>query len=80
MDEPVLKIRPKQYNEKKTIISVRLAKDLVDDLDAVAGMTGRNRNDILTMSLEFALAHMQIVIKENDEKLIDIEKGKKVWL
>ena len=68
MDGPVLKIRPKEYNEKKTIISARLAKDLVDDIDEVAEMTGRNRNDVLTMSLEFALKHMEIIMKERKEK------------
>lgn len=64
MDEPVLRITPKKYNGETTIISMRLAKELVKDIDAVANMTGRNRNEILTMSLEFALNHMEIIMKE----------------
>ncbi len=68
MSEPVLRISPKKYNGETTIISMRLAKDLVKDIDNVANLTGRNRNEILTMSLEFALTHMEIVMKEKEEK------------
>lgn len=67
MSEPVLRITPKKYNGETTIISMRLAKDLVKDIDAIANMTGRNRNEILTMSLEFALNHMEIVMRERQE-------------
>lgn len=66
MSEPVLRISPKKYNGETTIISMRLAKELVKDVDAVASMTGRNRNEILTMSLEFALSHMEIVMKDRE--------------
>lgn len=66
MSEPVLRISPKKYNGETTIISMRLAKELVKDIDAVASMTGRNRNEILTMSLEFALNHMEIVMREQE--------------
>lgn len=68
MSEPVLKITPKKYNGETTIISMRLAKDLVKDIDEVANLTGRNRNEILTMSLEFALNHMQIVMNGSEEQ------------
>ena len=67
MSEPVLRITPKKYNGETTIISMRLAKDLVKDIDAVADATGRNRNEILTMSLEFALNHMEILIGEKEK-------------
>ena len=68
MSEPVLRISPKKYQSETTIISMRIAKDMVKDIDQVAALTGRNRNEILTMSLEFALTHMEIVMKENEEK------------
>ena len=68
MSEPVLRITPKKYNGETTIISMRLAKDLVKEIDNVAALTGRNRNEILTMSLEFALTHMEIALKEKEEK------------
>ena len=67
MSEPVLRISPKKYAGETTIVSMRMAKDLLKDIDAVAAVTGRNRNEILTMSLEFALKHMEIVLNEREE-------------
>jgi len=64
MSEPVLKISPKKYGGESTIVSMRLSRELLKDIDAVAAFTGRNRNEILTMSLEFALNHMEIAMKE----------------
>lgn len=67
MSEPTLHITPKKYSGETTIVSMRLAKELLKDIDAVAAVTGRNRNEILTMSLEFALNHMEIAMKEREE-------------
>lgn len=68
MSEPVLRISPKKYTGETTIVSMRIAKDLLKDLDTIASLTGRNRNEILTMSLEFALNHMEVAMKEREEK------------
>ncbi len=67
MERPILRISPKKYSGETTIVSMRLAKDLLRDIDAVANMTGRTRNEILTTSLEFALEHMEIVMKERED-------------
>ena len=67
MERPTLRITPKKYAGETTIVSMRIAKDLLKDIDAVASITGRNRNEILTMSLEFALNHMEVVMKEREE-------------
>ena len=67
MSEPVFRIIPKKYNGETTIVSMRVQKDLLKDIDKIAALTGRNRNEILTMSLEFAINHMEIVIKEQEE-------------
>ena len=64
MSEPVLKISPKKYNGETTIVSMRIAKDLLKDIDQIAARTGYNRNELLTMSLEFAVNHMEIVVQE----------------
>lgn len=66
MERPILRISPKKYAGETTIVSMRMAKDLLKDIDAVANVTGRTRNEILTMSLEFALEHMEIVMKEKE--------------
>lgn len=68
MNKPILKISPKKYGGETTIISMRVAKDMLRDLDQVATQTGRNRNEILAMSLEFALQHMEILIGDTEEK------------
>ncbi len=68
MERPILRISPKKYAGETTIVSMRMAKDLLKDIDAVANVTGRTRNAILTMSLEFALEHMEIVMREREEK------------
>lgn len=68
MERPILRISPKKYSGETTIVSIRLAKDLLRDIDAVANVTGRTRNEIMTMSLEFALEHMEIAMKEREEQ------------
>jgi predicted transcriptional regulator len=67
MSEPVFRIPQKKYGGETTVVSMRLAKDLLKDLDQIAGLTGRNRNEILTMSLEFALNHMEIVMNDQED-------------
>ena len=64
MSEPVLKISPKKYNGETTIVSMRMSKELLKDIDQIAAQTGYNRNELLTMSLEFAVNHMEIVVQE----------------
>ena len=66
MSEPVLRIPRKKYGGETTVVSMRMAKDLLKDLDDAAERSGRNRNEILTMSLEFALNHMEIVMTEQE--------------
>lgn len=68
MERPILRISPKKYSGETTIVSMRLAKDMLRDIDAVANVTGRTRNEIMTMSLEFALEHMEIAMKEREEQ------------
>ena len=67
METPVLRISPKKYGGETTILSMRIPKELLQDIDAVANLTGRNRNEILTMSLEFALNHMEVVMKKQED-------------
>lgn len=64
MNEPILKIQQKKYSGETVIVSMRLSKELLKDIDSVAAATGYNRNEILTKSLEFALNHMEIVTEE----------------
>ena len=67
MSGPVLRISPKKYSGETTIVSMRMSKELLKDIDNIAKVTGRNRNEIMAMSLEFALNHIEIVMKEREE-------------
>ena len=55
MDEPKLAITPKKYTGETSVISMRIPKDIVKDLDAMAECTGRTRNELMSLCLEFAL-------------------------
>jgi predicted DNA-binding protein len=44
---------------------MRLPKDMLADIDAIAAKTGRTRNEILLMSMEFAIEHITIPEKED---------------
>lgn len=60
MEKPKLQITPKKYGGETSVISMRLSKDMLRDIDTVAEETGRTRNEILLLSMEFALDNMEI--------------------
>lgn len=60
MDNIRLVIPPKKYTCETSIVSMRIPKDMLKDIDTAAKAAGRTRNEILQMSLEFALNHMEI--------------------
>ena len=60
MEKPKLQIAPKKYSGESSVISMRLPKDMLRDIDAVAEETGRTRNEIMQLSMEFALDNMEI--------------------
>lgn len=45
---------------KTTVVSARLPDRLVRQLDKVAQATGRTRNELLVMCVEFALENLEI--------------------
>ena len=60
MNEERLIIQPHKYNGETTVVSMRMPKEMLADIDKVASETGRTRNEILMKSVEFALNHMEI--------------------
>jgi predicted transcriptional regulator len=66
MSEPVFRIPRKKYGGDTTVVSMRISRELLKDIDQVADLSGRNRNEILTMSLEFALKHLEIIMNERE--------------
>lgn len=68
MDEPIFLIRQKKYLGETSVISMRIPKDMLADIDKAAEISGRTRNEILSMSLEFALNHLEITAPEKENK------------
>lgn len=46
------------------VVSSRLTNELVEELDKIAERTGRTRNEIIQMCLEFAVDNLEV--KEDD--------------
>lgn len=59
--KPKLKILQKKYTGKTSVISARLPKEMIKDIDKVAVTTGRTRNEIMTICLEYALKNMEVI-------------------
>ena len=50
-----LLIPSKRYKGDTSVVSARLPNELIKDLDRIAENTGRNRNEIIMICLEFAI-------------------------
>ena len=68
MHAPVFRLQRKKYLGPTSVISMRLSKDLLADIDKAAQLSGRTRNEIMSLSLEFALNHMEIIATEANNK------------
>ena len=60
MPETILRIEKKKYKEETVVISTRIPKDMLHDIDEVAASSGRTRNEIITIFLDFALKNTEI--------------------
>lgn len=66
MEKAILRLEQKKYTGESSVISMRIPKDMLKDIDDIAAQTGRPRNEILSLSLEFALNHMEIVTNKQE--------------
>ena len=60
MAEPKFQVKTKKYTGESSVVSMRMPKDMLREIDAIAAKTGRTRNEFMLMSLEFALEHLEI--------------------
>lgn len=63
MDNKILKIEAKRYKEESVVVSARIPKDMLQDIDFVAKESGRTRNEIISLFLDFALKNTEITEK-----------------
>ena len=68
MENPKLYIRPKKYTGESTVVSMRMPKDLIEEVDRIAKATGRTRSELMAVCLEFAMRHMEIVNSEDQRE------------
>ena len=55
-----LEIKSKKYRGETTVISSRVPVDLVERLDYIAKDSGRTRNEVIQLCLEFAADNIEI--------------------
>lgn len=60
MNDKKLSLHPHKYGGETAVISMRLPKTMLEDIDDVVTKTGRTRNEILTLCMEFALENIEI--------------------
>lgn len=60
MSEPKFQVTRKKYTAESAVVSLRIPKDMLQQIDEIATKTGRTRNEFMTMSLEYALDHLEI--------------------
>ncbi len=60
MTDDTLIIRPKRGEDGYKTFSIRIRENTVDQLDDVARQTGRSRNELIGVFLDFALNHCKI--------------------
>ena len=60
MDRKKLTISPKKYKGETSVVSARLPIEMIKVLDNIAENTGRNRNEIIAICLEYAVDNLTI--------------------
>ena len=60
MSEKRLKISTKKYIGETAVVSARLPNDLIRKIDEICEMTGRTRNEIIQICLEFSVDNIEI--------------------
>lgn len=67
-ETPILKIEPKKYTGESVVVSIRMPRDMVKEIDGIAASTGHTRTELMMLCLEFSLKHMEIIPKQEKEE------------
>ena len=60
MAEKKLIISSKKYTGETSVVSARLPLDLIKKLDEICELTGRTKNEVIQMCLEFSVDNIEI--------------------
>ena len=58
MDQPIFELPQRVYGKDSKVITMRIAKDMLSEIDNAAKLSNRSRNEVMSMALEFSLQHM----------------------
>lgn len=67
MKAPKLVLTQKKYSGESAVVSLRIPKDMIKDIDKAASAAGRTRNELINTCLEFALNHLEIISGNNKD-------------
>ncbi len=68
-----LVITAKRYRGETSVVSARLPVELISELDKAAKESGRNRNEIISICLEYALDNLRVESSETPRNRIGQE-------
>ena len=60
LEKKKLVISKKKYTGETSVISARISNDLIKEIDDICETTGRTRNEVVQMCLEFAVDNIEI--------------------
>ena len=56
-------------------ITIRMDKDLMDQVDKLAGMSERSRNEVICMAIRFAMEHLKYIPDSNEDIALSPESN-----
>ena len=60
LSEKKLIIQQKKYTGETAVVSARLPLDLIKKIDNICEQTGRTKNEVIQMCLEFSVDNIEI--------------------
>lgn len=67
-DKFVVKEKKHEKKEdKSTVMSLRIDKELQKEFDILAAKSEHSRNELMCMALKYALDHLEFISEEDDE-------------
>lgn len=60
MEKEKFFVKAKKYKGETSVISLRVPNELIKQIDNVSTESGRPRNEILIMALEYAIENLEI--------------------
>ena len=61
MGNEKFQIQSKKYTGNTSVISIRVSDDLIKKIEEVSKDTGRPRNEIIALALEYALKNVEVI-------------------